>query len=180
MPRSGSDPLVLLDACCLINLLVTGRAEEILAVLPYRCSTSRMVAIEEVLSITEASESAGAPVRLDRFNHLSLIDLTSDEEWTDYLRFSTELDRGEASICSLAVHHQAIVATDDRRALRALRRETPQVPTLQTPDLLYEWTHLAKLSDREIMAALEAVRARARFYPRRDAPRFGWWASFFQ
>jgi predicted nucleic acid-binding protein len=169
MEGKGSDPLVLFDACCLINLLATGRAEEILTSLPHRCATSRLVAVEEVLSIAGAGESAS----------LAWIDLTSDEEKEDFVRFSTWLDPGEASICALAIHHEAVVATDDRKALRVLRREAPQVPILQTPELFYEWAHFAKPPDREVMEALEAVRARARFYPRRDAPRFDWWAGFF-
>lgn len=83
-------------------------------------------------------------------------------------------------ICAVAVHRGAVVATDDRKALRVLGREAPQVPTLQTPELLYEWARLAKPPKRHIADALHAVRDRARFYPRRDAPRSEWWASFFE
>jgi predicted nucleic acid-binding protein len=180
MARKGSDPLVLLDACCLINLLATGRAEEVLSVLPYQFATSRLVALEEVLSIAEAGELTGFPVRVDQLENLTLIDVTSDEETADFVRFSTLLDAGEASLCALAIHRSAVVATDDRKALRALLREKPQVSTLQTPDLLYEWACCTKPSEREIAEALRAVRSRARFYPRRDTPRFEWWAGFFR
>lgn len=169
MSRESSDPVVLLDACCLINLLATGRLEEILAALPYRFATSRRVALQEVLS---------SPAR--GLEGLTLLDFASAEEAADFVRFSVELDEGEASICALAVQRKAIVATDDRKALRALSREIPHVPTLQTPELLYEWTRAAKPRHADILDALRAVQARARFFPRRDAPRFEWWDSFFR
>jgi hypothetical protein len=169
MPRESSDPVVLLDACCLINLLATGRLEEILAVLPYRFATSRLVALQEVLSCPAGGLEA-----------LTLLDFVSAEEAADFVRFSVELDEGEASICAFAVQRKAIVATDDRKALRALSREVPRVPTLQTPELLYEWTQAAKPSRADILDALRAVQDRGRFFPRRDAPRFEWWDSFFR
>jgi predicted nucleic acid-binding protein len=172
--------LVFLDACCLINLLATGRAEEILSVLPYQFATSRLVAVEEVLSIAGDGGSAIFPVILDRFENLALIDLVAEGEAAEFVRFSAWLDAGEASLCALAIHRKAAIATDDRKALRILCREAPSVTTLQTPELLYDWAHLAVPSEREIADALQAVQIRARFYPRRDAPRFEWWASFFQ
>jgi len=168
MPKSVSGPLVLLDACCLINLLASGRGEEILSSLPHRFATSRFVAVKEV------------PAQLDRLERLILLDVSSAEEMADFLRFSAILDEGEASICALAVNRKAVVASDDRKALRALSMETPRVPTLQTPELLYAWAHLAKPSRRAVMEVLRAVRDRGRFFPRRDAPRFAWWASFFR
>src|SRR4029077_4068225 len=49
--RAPEGHLLLLDACCLINLLATGRMEEILNVLPFRFATSRLIATKEVLTI---------------------------------------------------------------------------------------------------------------------------------
>jgi len=171
MPKKDLDPgLLLLDACCLINLFATGRCEEILPVLPYRLATSGLVAATEILSVSAALKST---------EHLVLLDLVSEEETAGFVRFAAELDDGEASICALAVSRKASVATDDRKTIRLLKREYPWISVVQTPELLYEWARLAKPAERVVREALQAVRARGRFYPRRDAPRFEWWARFF-
>lgn len=175
MPKEDADAsLLLLDTCCLINLFATGRLEEILSVLPYDLATSRFVAVNEVLSIAATDPAAS---RLEDFENLALLEMVSEGEMADFVRFAAELDDGEASICALAVSRKAIVATDDRKAIRVLNRAHPWVPIVQTPELLYEWAHLSKPSKRDVMDVLGAVRTRARFYPRADAPRFEWWAA---
>ena len=187
IPGSFPDrPLILLDACCLINLFATERIEEILTALPYRFAASRFVATKEVLSIARPTEAEGPlereiiePNRLEDLENLSLLDLTSQEEMADFVRFAAELDDGEASVCALAVSHKGRVATDDGKAIRLLRRTTPEVVTIQTPALLYEWAHLCKIPEVTLGEVLRSVRHRAKFYPPRDAPHFEWWASFF-
>jgi hypothetical protein len=177
--------LLLLDACCLINLLATGRMEEILGILPFRCATSRLVATKEVLAIAGDAD-AGAPIEreiippstLESSRNLSLLDLSTDQELEDFVRFAAYLDDGEASICALVLSRGGGVATDDRKALRVLRREAPQVFTVQTPELLHDWARLAEISSSELYRVLRLVEWRARFRPRRDAPKFEWWSSF--
>lgn len=177
-------PLILLDACCLINLFATERIEEILTSLPYRFATSRLVATKEVLSITRPTEAEGPlereiiePRRLEDLENLSLLDLTTQEEMADFVRFAADLDDGEASICALAISYKGRVATDDGKALRLLRRTAPEVVTVQTPTLLYEWAHFCKIPEVTLGDVLRSVRDRARFYPPRNAPHFEWWAK---
>jgi hypothetical protein len=177
--------LLILDACCLINLFATGRIEEILTALPFRCATSRYVATREVLAVAREPVEGGplqrevlAPETVERFDHLAVLDLATEQEIFDFVRFAAELDDGEASVCALALARGGAVATDDRKALRVLGREAPPVPAIQTPELLYDWARLSKAPQAEVAEVLRAIKRRARFYPRRDAPRFAWWASF--
>jgi len=165
----GEVSLVLLDACCLINLLATGRCEEILGRLPYRFATSRLVADREVLSQS-----------LEPMENLALLDLATEDELACFARFAADLDDGEASVCALAVARGATVATDDRKALRVLGQVAPGIASLQTPEILYAWAHLTRATERDIAETLLAVRQRGRFHPRRDAPRFEWWEGFFR
>lgn len=170
MPEAiGETSLVLLDACCLINLLATGRCEEILDRLPYRFATSRLVADREVLSLP-----------LEPMESLALLDLAAEDEIAGFVRFAEELDDGEASVCALAVARGGTVATDDRKALRVLGRVAPSIASLQTPEILHAWAHLTRATEREIKEALHAVRRRGRFHPHREAPRFECWESFFR
>lgn len=186
MPEKGRESaLLVLDACCLINLLASGRCEEILARLPYRVATSRLVATQEVLTI--ARDNSDAPSgrarvspALESMDELTLLELATDETIADFVRFAAELDDGEASVCALAIAHEGAVATDDRKALRVLGRAAPDLPTLQTPDLLYAWARAARATQREVGAAIRAIRDRGRFHPRRDAPRFEWWSGYLR
>ncbi len=178
-------PLILLDACCLINLFATERIGEILTALPYRFATSRLVAATEVLSIARPTTEAEGPLereiiepcRLEDLENLSLLDLTSQEEMADFVRFAEDLDDGEASVCALAISRKGWVATDDGKCLRLLRRTKPEVVTIQTSALLHEWAHLCKIPEATLGDVLRSVRDRARFYPPRDAPHFEWWAK---
>ncbi len=184
--RPDEGALVLLDACCVINLFATGRIEEILRLLPYRFAVSQLVADEEVLSIRSTADSAEHPDRrpvnpreLESSGCLEVMDLATPVEKTEFARFAVDLDDGEASICALAVVHGGAVATDDRKALRVLDRLALQVPALQTPELLHEWVRRSRALPQEVRRALLDIRDRARFYPRRAAPHFSWWTGYF-
>jgi hypothetical protein len=178
---------VLLDACCLINLLATDHLEEILRTLPCEFATSRFIVTNEVISLRSSLLPGGpdereiiASERLERTGCLAILDAAGPEETAQVARFGEELDDGEASICALAVIRGGVVATDDAKALRVLQRLAPDTSTVQTPELLFEWARITRPSSDQIAQMLEAVRHRARFHPRRNAPRFAWWDGFFR
>jgi predicted nucleic acid-binding protein len=182
-PAEGS--LLFLDACCLLNLFATGRIEEILKLLPYRCATSRFIAEEEVLAIRRTTGTGGllevvSTSELEASGRLAVFEMVTVEEQRELARLGDDLDDGEASVCALAVAHQGGVATDDRKALRMLGAMSPQVPTLQTPDILFAWARLSKAPKVEVGTVLRAIRERGSFYPRKDSPHFDWWSSLVQ
>lgn len=170
----------------MINLFATERIEEILRGLPYRFAVSRLVADEEVLSIRVGTGSADhpereavSPMELESSGCLTIMDVATQQEKTEYACFAVDLDDGEASACALAVVHGGGVATDDRKAIRVLERAAPEVQVLQTPELLYEWVRRSRTPAQEVRQALLAIRDRARFYPRGAAPHCSWWDGFF-
>ncbi len=182
-PAEGT--LLLLDACCIINLYATGQIEEIFRHLPYRLAASRLVVEREVLTVRRAMDAAGNPDRepvslttLESSGLLAIMDISSYEEKAEFAGFAAELDDGEASVCALAVIHGGAVATDDRKALRIL--SSRGMPALQTPELLFEWARRAQVPRAQVGEVLRTVRDLARFYPRRAAPHFLWWNSFFR
>lgn len=173
---------LLLDACCLINLLATGITQEILWALPWRCGVPRYVAEKEVLRLAPASRQAepeeATVIRsayLATLDGLEILDLESEAEITELVRFATVLDDGEAAACALAVARRGGVATDDRKALSVLGRWAPQVPTLETPEILFAWARTSAPADAEVGMALRSIRDRARFVPRPGAPHCEWW-----
>lgn len=168
---------LLLDACCIINFLATGRIEEILTGLPYAFATSRLIVDKEVITVMRASGTREAipPSRLEVLPGLSILDLSGDEELNSFIHFATHLDDGEASVCALALSRKGAVATDDRKVIRLLAGTRPEVQVIQTPELLFQWARLLRLKDTEARKLIYAVEQYARFRPRRDAPRADWW-----
>ncbi len=182
LPSSEETSLLFLDACCIINLYATGYIEDILRDLPYHFAVSRVVAEREVLSVRLAEGPEGhrgrEPVslgELESLGVLTIMDVASKEEKAAFAGFATELDDGEASVCALAVLHAGGVATDDRKALRILAATGLEGPTLQTPELLFDWTRREQVPEKQVQEMLRAVRDRASFLPRRSAPHFLWW-----
>jgi hypothetical protein len=177
--------LLLLDACCLINLLATERMEEILGILPFRFATSRLIATREVLAIARDMDE-GMPIEreiipprvLESTENLTLLDLSTEQDLAGFVHFTAHLDDGEASVCALAISHQGGVATDDLKALRVFQREAPEALTVQTPELLYDWARLSKAPAPAVARVLRSIERRARFRPRRGASLFEWWSSF--
>lgn len=184
MPRAKCEGrLFLLDACCLINLLATEKAGEIVEALPYRCAVPRFVAEKEVLRFGLARAGHGEvqrPITLAQIRAetgVEILDIESPLESAELRRFGELLDQGEANACALAVGRDGGVATDDKKALALLARTAPEVPTLQTSEILYEAFSGNRWTDLEVRRMFRAIRDRASFIPRRGAPHFDWWTK---
>jgi hypothetical protein len=184
VPRAKPEGrLFLLDACCLINLLTTERAGEILEALPYRCAVPRFIAENEVLrlDLTRAShEEVHRPITVAEIRAetgVEILDIESPTESAELLRFGELLDQGEANACALAVGRQGGVATDDKKALALLARTAPEIPTLQSPEILFEAFSGNRWADLEVRRMLRLIRDRAKFIPHRGAPHFDWWTK---
>lgn len=176
--EEGGSDLLVLDACCVINLFASGRAEQILQVTAYRCAVAEYVARREALGLAAEGEEVAArqPVDLAPLVDAGLLEvrhMTSADEQREFVRFAVDLDDGEAWTCAFARVHDAAVATDDRKALRLLERE--EIPTVQTAELLRGWAERTKAGAAEIRDALARIEARASFRPRRSAPEAEWW-----
>lgn len=193
-PREGRGDLVFLDACCLINLFATGRAEEILKALPHRFAVAGYVVEEEVLEIDveerdEASASESGRVSLHplladlvRKGVLEKLDITLEEEEAQLVRFAAHLDDGEAHTCALALVRAARVATDDKKAIRVLRsawegQGQVKEPVLRTSELLFSWARGHGVDETEIGRIVQAIARRASFFPPRNDPHFKRWMA---
>ncbi len=196
-PIAGTEEgLVFLDACCLINLFASGRAEEILEDLPHSFAVARYVATEEVLEVqsegnelssSEESRISLHPLMADFITRgiLEELDISSPEEERELVRFATELDDGEAHTCALAIVRGARVATDDRKAIRVLRsawksKSELLEPILRTSELLFSWAQARKTEELELLRIVRAISRRASFVPPKDDPHFELWVQLLQ
>jgi len=192
-PEGRGGP-VFLDACCLINLFATGRAEEILETLPHRFAVARYVVEEEVLEIgvedgdeVAASEEAREslhPLLAELVDKgiLENLDIASPGEEAELVRFAAEIDDGEAHTCALALVRGARVATDDRKAIRVLRsawkgQGRQGEPVLRTSELLFSWARGHGLGEPEIGRIVRAIARRASFLPPKNDPHFERWMA---
>lgn len=190
--RRQRPDLVILDACCLINLFATGRAQEILEALPHLWAVGKYVAEEEVLEIaregkTPASQADRGTIpihplltELIENGTVEKLAVRSEEEENQLVRFAAQLDDGEAYTCALAIVRRARVATDDRKAIRVLRTawkilDEKKEPVLRTSDMLFSWAGVKGVGEPELAQVVHAIARRATFFPPRDDPHFGRW-----
>lgn len=181
-PAGNSETqLLLLDACCAINLYATGRIEEILSGLPYRFAMAKQVQ-GEALSIRRGGDGDDAHQRepvawgpLVASGRLEVLALGSEAEVTAFVSLAAEMDDGEAATCALALHRGYGVATDDRKARRVLARLAPRMTVRSTLELLYRWCQVRGTDPAEVRILLTNVRQRGNFLPPRGDPLRPWW-----
>lgn len=195
-PRGG---LVLLDACCLINLFASGAAEEILRTLPFHWAVARYVLEEEILEIEAEDEAADEPptagigrlplrpmlVSLVERGIVEKLDIGSQEEEAELVRFAAELDDGEAHTCALAFTRQGCVATDDKKAIRVLRaawtdRGHDGDPVLRTSELLFSWADARRVARTDLVRIVRAIARRASYFPPKSDPNFERWIELLK
>lgn len=191
--------LVLLDACCLINLFATGRAPEILEALPYGFAVARYVATEEVLEIgtdrraeedAERNRESVNPLiaELIEMGALAELDVSSADEERELVRFAARLDDGEAHTLALAVTRGARVATDDKKAIRVFQEAVragsapvkPEDVCLRTSELVFGWADVKGVAEAELARTVRAVAYRASFFPPRVDPHFDRWMDLLR
>ncbi len=169
--------LLLQDACVLINLLSSGRFEDIARGCGYQLVVSTAVRAETV-SIRDAL--SGESVEVDLTPHfatglLELVDLASEEERSSYIAYAAQLDDGEAMSLALVEARHLPLATDDRKAISLIARERIGVELVSTTGVLQAWEANAGVSSAEMKAVLTAVRSLARFVPRVGTADRAWW-----
>lgn len=178
-----SQPFVLLDACCLLNLYATRRLTEILQANPVRFAVAERAAAETLYvrrggSGDDADEQD--PVDLQSLvsdGLLQILHLETDNEAASFVQFAAELDDGEAMTCALAVHRGAAVATDDRKALKVLGARAPGVRVYTTAELIKSWAESEQVAESDLKRVLADVRERARFAPGKHDRLQAWWET---
>ena len=123
---------LVLDACCAINLCVSGQMDSILRAVPV------MVAVTEYVVTVEVRECD-----LQTFignGLLTVLDIVTEEEAESVIAFATALGGdGEAYTGAIAVSHNLAIASDEKKVLNYFERETPHLQKITSPELLKFW-----------------------------------------
>lgn len=193
-PASGARSLLLLDACCVINLLASGEARAILGALEgadIDVGVTRLVAEQEVLNVSSAAgeEEGDAAVDPERPKSTLMLQPFVDEglvrvlvpegerEVGTYVDLALQLDDGEAMTGAIAIHRGGEVATDDRKAIRVLGAQSRAPAVRRTSWLVRRWAQSADVGRKRLRSALLAVERRGSFLPPPDDPLRSWWWS---
>jgi len=104
---------------------------------------------------------------------LEVLSLDGQSEQTTFVSLVEDLDDGEAATSAIAVHRRFGVATDDQKALKALR--SANVRTYSTLDLVRMWCDVRALSAVEVATLLIDLRVRGSFLPPRGDSLRPWW-----
>jgi predicted nucleic acid-binding protein len=170
--------VIILDACCSLNLYATGRMDEILGQLPYRfCVGRRARAEAQWLRVPDAEERE--QVDLEPLLQATLLEelvLQAHEE-ACFVELAKVIADGEAEAGSLAVSRGCALATDDRKARRIIGERWPSLRLLGTLELLREWQETARPTDALLAEILRRISERATYRPRSNHPLWPWWHS---
>ncbi len=168
------------DACALLNLAATGRAEEILESLACTSWVVSETLDREVLHLRPLPESLSQDLQAFSFEpqlatgQLSKVTL-EPSELLSFVHFALRVDDGEARTIALAHHRSMRIATDDRPALRLMSQLSPPVPPLTTPEWLKQWVVQQAVGRLDAAEVLRRVELCARYRPGPRHPLFEWW-----
>jgi hypothetical protein len=173
---------VILDACCSLNLVATGRAGDILRQLPYRFCLSQR-GRGETLYLRAPDGDERESVDLQPFfddGLLTVEALAGTSEETLFVEFGAHVADGEAEAAALAVNRGYILATDDRKARRIVLERHTALRLIGTLELLHAWQEAAGPPDAIVSDALQRISVRATYRPRRTHPLWDWWNNLYE
>jgi predicted nucleic acid-binding protein len=175
--------MMFLDSCVLINLMATGRLEEIARHFPSKAAISPAVRKESIYlrNPPEAEEvrvrASVEPLLAD--GTLVEASLQTSDEKRLYVSLTMKMEDGAAMAMAIAICRSDYLATDDRAAAMVYAEAGGGGAKLRsTLDLLKAWEE-AGCSVAEVGAALRFIHARARYRPALSHPLHTWWSARF-
>jgi hypothetical protein len=172
---------VFLDSSVLLNILATGRADEVLRTFDAGVGLCTAVVAETLFLRSENPSDAPERILLDPLIGAGLLqrhDLESDDEKAMYVQLAADLDDGEAMTLAVAHQRGLAAATDDRKARRIAReRFGDELLLLRTTDIVHAWLQTAKIDEASARTLLRRIESIAHYRPANDDPLREWWLS---
>lgn len=182
-PRSTtgkSEPILLLDACTVINLYACRHMPSILGSLERPAGIVERVQ-REALYIRRGGNGEDAreheAVDLSEIVANGLLSLTSptEDELLTFIDLTLELGDGEAMTVAVALHRGYPVVTDDRIAIRII---AGRIPVYSSLELIKGWIDQERLPAASVAAILVDLRQRGSYLPGRSHPLRSWWDQY--
>ncbi len=171
---------VLTDACCLINLLSSGRPRDVLGNGGHDFHVCEAVADESLyideLTANQTRQRTRADLEpLFRSNAIRLCKPETSDETAAFVHYATLMDDGEAMCLALAKHRSWAVATDDRKARRIATGEG--IALFNTIELVRGWAERNDIAESLIRELIQRIAILGRYRPTENAPSANWWRS---
>jgi len=176
---------ILLDACCLLNLVATGYFSEALENDDWHYAWSGIIADKEALYIKQESKTLEGELEYIPIDSRAIaaksggciIEVGEVSEIDLYVRLAVSLDDGEAHGLAVAKKLGFCFGTDDRKAIRIAALPELDVRVITTPEIVKHWLE-ARLVNVEPRVLISKIERYGRFRPRPDNVLADWWASF--
>jgi hypothetical protein len=170
-----------IDACCLIDLLASGRVEEILRATGQAWHLPIAVQGEVQYVRRHDPAQAGAvitvPADLSPFVAAGLLtpcQPVHPQEQARFVHYATQFrSDGEAMCLALAEARGWRVATDDRKAIRVAGMVGLTV--VSCPELVKTWAVAVKPGRAQLIQVLTDIQTLAQFRPNPTMPESAWW-----
>jgi len=184
MESESSYDCLILDACCIINLVASGYMPEILRSVPSKMAVAEYVHEVETLRVYDGPEDdvrrSAKRIELQPLIEdglLMVVSLDSEAEKIIFINLAAELDDGEAYTGAIASHRGWAIATDDRKATALLTRYFPRLQIVSTPEILKHWADSNSPPREVLRAAIRNIRLRGDFDVGPHHPLYAWWQS---
>lgn len=170
-----------IDACCLIDLLVSGHAEEILRSCGHNWHLPIAVQGEikyiRQADATNPGQIIQVPVDLNPWVAAGLLTLcqAENQQQSDlFVQYAAQFrSDGEAMCLALAESRGWIIATDDRKAIRLAQEARLMV--VCCPQLVKRWADTAHPDQSTLTTAIQDIERFAHFRPNATMPECEWW-----
>ncbi len=181
--RAGSAQPALIDACCLIDLLVSGQFEAILRSTGYAWHLPSSVQSEVRYVRQHEPDKPGSHqnVRVDLTPFVDTGMLTpcqpdDSEEQSRFVHYAVLFrSDGEAMCLALAESRGWSVATDDRKANQVAKQAGFIV--VSCPELIKAWADATWPDATSLVQVLADIQTLAQFRPNPSMPDFKWWGK---
>jgi hypothetical protein len=181
MPRT-----VALDACCMLNLLATGRELELVRA----CDIALIISAQahgEALFLHTPPDADGARSRqpastepLRASGRLQIRSLDTEPLITAFVACAAQLRDEDASCVALAGVLGLPLMTDDGKQRRIARAQFPRIELVSTLAVLDEAVRALALPEHELLGLVADLRWRGNFAPPRKDPLSPWYAELLR
>ncbi len=174
---------LVIDSCCMLNLLATRREVEIVSALKLSLLDTPQTR-GEPLTLWTPPDAEGLRVKeatstdaLRRAGHLQTHSLDSEALMDAFVDAAARIKDTDASCIALAGVLKLPLMTDDQKERRVARALFASIELVSTLDVLAEAEHAFDWSPEELGSVALALRWRGNFAPPRQDPRSGWYEA---
>lgn len=179
---------IVADACFLLNLVATRRAQEIVRALAISLIVCPNVRGEALFLVgapdpdDPEAKPQKEPVDLTPFEALGMLRVEPLlPDWADIrVRWAPHLRDNDAASVVLAEAMNLPLATDDGKVRRVVKRLRPEMSLLSTLQVLRKATTALELDVDATSALLHDLRVRGNFAPPRTDPDRSWYEAALQ